>query len=130
MTGIKCVYYNSLVELTNGHIAVGGFECVYIIDVSNQEIIKHVYNKVLKNISVNSILEIQGYLICGCDEGKIIFIQIEKYEYVTLKDIVHKNNVNGLICLERNSSDNNINELNSIMILSSSIEGTIKAWEI
>ena len=125
---VQCSYYNSLLELTSGIVAVGGFEVVYMVNVIQKEVVGYIDHKQFKGICIDSLLEVGKYLVCGCEKGKVVFVNIADNDFSELKGgFVHKEDVSGLVVM--NWSDTQAsNSLNKV-IVSSSFDGTVKVWE-
>ena len=129
---VQCSYYNSLLELTNGIVVVGGFEVIYMVNVIQKEVVRYIGHQIFKGICIDSLLEVGKYLVCGCEKGKVVFINMENNDYTELQgEYVHKEDVSGLVVMNLNEtkgSDTKKGNVNEV-IVSSSFDGTVKVWE-
>ena len=130
---VQCSYYNGLLELNSGIVVVGGFEVIYMVNVIKKEVIKCIEHKMFKDICIDSLLEVGKCLVCGCEKGKVVFVNVDNGE--VKGEYVHKEDVSGLVVMNWNetkgSNSNSSNKKGNVndVIVSSSFDGTVKVWE-
>ena len=105
---------NSILEIDNNRIIVGGFIVITIVNISNDIIEHQIENYKLDN--VKSFLKLRdGNILCGCEYGLICLYDIKLNTLSFRKKKIHKQSVRCLL------------NLNQYQFISCSKE--IKVWE-
>jgi WD40 repeat protein len=111
---VKCVNNNSLIELPNYKIGVGGKNEIYIISSINYqiEIIIKAHNSL-----VNCLIVYNDTLLSSSVDGNIKQWNLTNFQCISNKIKAHENYILSLL------------QLNDNVIISSSDEGKVKIWE-
>ena len=113
---VECRSRNALYQIDGDRVIVGGNKKFYIVNID-----KCVIEKIVKDTlfgKVNCFLKLKDNktILCGCDEGKFCFYDMNTGKYNTPKKM-HDRNVYDLLAIDDNK------------FLSCSWDKTIKLWE-
>ena len=115
INNVECINNNSILEIDNNRIIVGGYNVITIVNISN-DIIEHQ----IKNDKLNrvwSLIQLRdGNILCGCEDGLICLYDIKLNTLSFRKEKIHNESVYCLL---------NINKYQFI----SSSSKEIKVWE-
>ena len=112
---VECAWNNSLLEIDNNRIIVGGKNVITIVNISN-DIIEHQIKKDELDYVFSLIQLIDGNILCGCSYGLICLYDIKLNILLFREEEIHNEYV---FCLL------NINKYQFI----SSSDNEIKVWE-
>ena len=113
---VDCSYSNSIIEIDNNRIIVGGNKVITIINISNY-IIEH---KILEDKldSVYSLNKLRGdNILCGYGNGSLCIYDINNHTLLFKNDTIHDKVVSCLL------------NINKYKFVSCSYDNTIKIWE-
>lgn len=114
---VTCWFRNSLLEVEDNRIIVGGLNEVTIINFITFQVENKIHFFEEYAGSILCFLELnEGNILCGCESGTLALIDINIYQLLSVKDEAHKGYITGLI------------RLNDFAILSSSFDKSIKLW--
>ena len=115
MSEIFCYCINSLVELDDGKIAVGGYKIIRIVDINNKQVMLNIE---CNNSVISALVVMNDKCIVTASEDRNIDI-LNKVNYNILKSIetAHDLIIFSLCCLDDNT------------LCSSSKDGVIKIWD-
>ena len=116
INNVDCYYNNSLLEIDNNRIIVGGGRVITIVNISNDIIEHQIENDKLDYVW--SLIQLRdGNILCGCKNG---FICLYDIKLNTLSFREKKINNVSVYCLLN---------INTNQFISSSCFGEIKVWE-
>lgn len=114
LKNILCCYYNSMIELSNNRVAVGGENKIFIINTITFQTEQYIKNEVIG--FVNSIIELRdGNLLGGFEKGNLGLYDLNLNE-IKMKETSHTKDISGLI------------QINKTMFVSCSYDKTVKVW--
>ena len=114
INNVQCYYRNSLLEIDNNRIIVGGYNVITIVNISNDIIEYQIRNDKLNY--VYSFVQLRdGNILCGCENGLICLYDIKLNTLSFREEKIHDEPV---FCLL------NINKYQFI-----SCSNEIKVWE-
>ena len=112
---VYCYDNNSLLEIDNNRIIVGGYKVITIVNISNDIIEHQIEND--KLYRVDSFLKLRdGNILCGCEDGLICLYDIKLNTLSFREEKIHNVPVYCLLNINKNQ-----------FISSNSYE--IKVWE-
>ena len=94
---VKCFNNNSILEINNNRIVVGGVDEVTIINTSKYVIEQKVDNDKLNDISSLMILR-DGNILCGCKQGIMCIYDIKK-KYI-IQNKIEKDDINAFLRID------------------------------
>ena len=107
---VECCYRNSLLEIDNNRIIVGGYNVITIVNISNDIIEHQIENDKLKDVW--SLIQLRdGNILCGCWNGLICLYDIKLNTLSFREEKIHNNGVWCLLNINKNqfiSGSNNI----------------------
>ena len=113
---VDCCDSNSLLEIDNNRIIVGGENVITIVNISNDIIEHQIENNKLNDVW--SLIQLRdGNILCGCDYGLICLYDIKLNTLSFREKKIHYGSVYCLL------------NLNQYQFISSSCFGDIKVWE-
>ena len=115
INNVQCCYSNSLLEIDNNRIIVGGENIITIVNISNDIIEYQIENNKLS--FVYSFVQLRdGNILCGCEKGLICLYDIKLNTLSFREEKIHY----GEVCCLLN--------INKYQFISSSYN-KIKVWE-
>ena len=98
---VKCCFRNSLLEIDNNRIIVGGYKVITIVNISNDIIEHQIENDKLDN--VRSFLKLRdGNILCGCGNGLICLYDIKLNTLSFREEEIHNEAVYCLLNINKN----------------------------
>ena len=114
INNVECQNRNSILEIDNNRIIVGGYKVITIVNISNDIIEHQIKNDRLD--SVYSLIQLRdGNILCGCEDGLICLYDIKLNTLSFREEKIHNYEVYCLLNINKNQ------------FISSSKE--IKVWE-
>lgn len=105
---------NGLIQIEENKVLIGGKNKIIELDILNLKINEKIIINETKCICSFLILR-DGNILCGCQEGEIVIINIHAWSYQLIKDC-------------HNSFINDIINIDNYKFISCSSDGTIKIW--
>ena len=115
MNNVFCHCINSLVELNDNKVAVGGYRIIRIVNIDTKQIILNIecHNSLISALVVMN----DGCIVSASEEGNISIIDKINYKLLKCIESAHDLIIFSLCCLEDNT------------LCSASKDGVIKVWE-
>ena len=112
---VFCHCINSLVEINDNKVAVGGYKIIRIVNINTLQVILGIecHNSLISALTVLN----DGSIASASEEGNIIIIKKINYQILKLIDSAHDMIIFSLCCLDDNS------------FCSASKDGVIKVWK-
>ena len=116
INNVQCPSRNSLLEIDNNRIIVGGENVITIVNISNDIIEHQIKND--KLYFVYSFVQLRdGNILCGCENGLICLYDIKLNTLSFREEKIHDKPVYCLL------------NINTNQFISCSCFGEIKVWE-
>ena len=113
---VQCYDSNSLLELENNRIIVGGLKEISIVNIFNDSIEHQITNDKLSIVS--SLIQLRdGNILCGCSDGLMCVYDIKSNTLSFKADKMHDDHVSCLV------------NINKYQFISGSFDKTIKVWK-
>ena len=115
MRKVFCHCINSLAELDNGKVAVGGYKIIRIVDINTRQIMLNIecHNSLISALVVMN----DKCIVSASEEGNIVIINKVNYNLLKSIESAHDLIIFSLCCLDDNT------------LCSSSKDGVIKIWD-
>ena len=115
MNNVFCHCINSLVELNDNKVAVGGYRIIRIVNINTKQIILNIecHNSLISALVVMN----DGCIVSASEEGNISIINKINYKLLKCIESAHDLIIFSLCCLEDNT------------LCSASKDGVVKVWE-
>ena len=113
---VDCCDNNSLLEIDNNRIIVGGNRVITIVNISN-DIIEHQIKNDKLYYAYSFIQLRDGNILCGCENGLICLYDIKLNTLTFKEDKIHYGGVRCLL------------NINKYQFISGSSDNEIKVWE-
>ena len=114
LKNILCCYYNSMIEMSNNRVAIGGENKIFIINTITFQTEQYIKSEGIG--FVNSIIELRdGNLLGGFEKGNIGLYDLNLNE-IYLKETTHSKDISGLI------------KINKTLFASCSYDKTVRVW--
>ena len=100
MSKVFCHCINSLAELDNGKVAVGGYKLIRIVDINAKQIILNIecHNSLISALVIMN----DGCIVSASEEGNISIINKINYKLLKCIESAHDLIIFSLCCLEDN----------------------------
>ena len=95
---VQCFQNNSLCEIRKNVIAVGGLNCISVVNCKSYQIEGKIMNASFSYVEMIMKMK-DGNLLCGNQEGDIVVINSKSCKVVYLREGIHKGSVNTIISL-------------------------------
>lgn len=116
INNINCCDINSLYEIDNHRVIVGGFQMITIINVDSYKVEEKYLNEQLDYVYSLMMLR-DGNILCGCVQGKIYKYNIKLNTITVSENTSHNSHIFDLV------------SVNKHQFISCSYDKTIKIWE-
>ena len=113
--GVEISWNNSLYQIDNDRVIIGGKNKFSIINIDKCVIEKTIEDNVFENVRCFLKLRDNNTILCGCDNGLFCFYNMNKEEYRTTIN-------------NHNKSISDLLQIDDSTFLSCSFDGTIKIW--
>ena len=111
---VFCYCINSLVEINDNKIAVGGYRIIKIVNINTKQIILNIkcHNSLISAMTVLN----DGTIVAASEEGNLAFINKINYRFLKFIESAHDMIVFSLCCLDDHT------------LCSAAKDGVIKVW--
>ena len=114
--GVECRNTNALYQIDRDRVIVGGNKRLYIVNINKCVIEKKVRETLFGKVNCFLKLKDDKTILCGCDDGKFCFYDMNMGKYNTPR-LYHDRNVYDFLAIDDNK------------FLSCSWDKTIQLWE-
>ena len=115
ISGIFCHSANSIVQLDERNVLIGGLSKIVVLNFYTGKIEKVIQDSNIKHVTCICLLKEGKFILCGCEEGKFLLYDRES-KILTQKQTSHKKTITNII------------KINDNIIASCSFNNTIKIW--
>ena len=122
--GVECCSTNSLYQIDNNRVIVGGKNTFTIVNIDECVIEKTIKDSSLSDINCFLKLRDNKTILCGCSDGLFCFYDINTEEYNITKNN-HKKLIKDLLMINDNTF---LSCSDDAIFLPSSDDNTIKLW--
>ena len=113
---VECSYRNSIFEIDDDRIIVGGYDGMTIVNISSSKIEHQIRNEIHKGVFSFTRLS-DGNILCGCENGYISLYDVKLNTLTFKSEKIHRENISCILNLSKRK------------FISSSFDSTIKVWE-
>ena len=115
MHEVFCHCINSLIEIDDNKVAVGGYKIIRIVNINTKQIVLNIdcHNSLISAL----ILMNDGCIAAASEEGNITIINRINYNFLKYIESAHDLIIFSLCCLDNNN------------LVSASKDGVIKVWD-
>ena len=122
--GVECCSTNSLYQIDNNRVIVGGKNTFTMVNIDECVIVKTIKDNSLSDINCFLKLRDNHTILCGCSNGIFCFYDINTEEYNITKNN-HKKLIKDLLMINDNTF---LSCSDDAIFLPSSDDNTIKVW--
>ena len=100
MTNIRCWSSNSVVEMDNNRVVVGGKNIIMIVNIEKKITEEIIENEILSNVFPLMIFS-ENIIICGCHCGMMFIYNIKQKQFNIFRSS-HEGKIFGLLKTSKN----------------------------